>query len=283
MSGLAEAAAPPRAGAAPLPVRRAWPRPAAAAGRALLSGIGLIALWWLFVWATDQPHFILPSPARVATALVDRRDIILGHAWITLQEILLGLVLGTVLGAAVALLLMAFPPARRWLLPVLLASQAVPVFAIAPLLTLWMGFGMASKIAMATIIIFFPVASAFYDGLRRTEPGWLDLAATMGAPRRAVLLRIRLPAALPALASGLRVAAAFAPIGAVVGEWVGASAGLGYLMLHANGRSQTDLMFAALFVLAAMALALWFALDALLRAALPWQPDRISEGETTTP
>ncbi|MBX6375755.1 MAG: ABC transporter permease subunit, partial [Acetobacteraceae bacterium] len=153
--------------------------------------------------------------------------------------------------------------------------------AIAPLLTLWMGFGMASKIAMATIIIFFPVASAFYDGLRRTEPGWLDLATTMGASRRTALLRIRLPAALPALASGLRVAAAFAPIGAVVGEWVGASAGLGYLMLHANGRSQTDLMFAALFVLAAMALALWFALDALLRALLPWQPDRISEGETT--
>jgi putative hydroxymethylpyrimidine transport system permease protein len=283
MSSVAEAAAPRRAGVAPPAARRAWPRPAAAAARALISGIGLIALWWLFVWTTDQPHFIFPSPARVATALVDRWDIILGHAWITLQEILLGLVLGTVLGVAAALLLMAFPPARRWLLPVLLASQAVPVFAIAPLLTLWMGFGMASKVAMATIIIFFPVASAFYDGLRRTEPGWLDLAATMGASRRAVLLRIRLPAALPALASGLRVAAAFAPIGAVVGEWVGASAGLGYLMLHANGRSQTDLMFAALFVLAAMALALWFALDAALRAILPWQPDRISEGETTTP
>ena len=280
MSGITEAAGSRPAGTAPS-ARRAWPRPAAAAMRALVSGIGLVALWWLFVWATDQPPFIFPSPARVATALVDRWDIILGHAWITLQEILLGLVIGTVLGVAVALLLMAFPPARRWLLPVLLASQAVPVFAIAPLLTLWMGFGMASKIAMATIIIFFPVASAFYDGLRRTEPGWLDLAATMGASRRTALLRIRLPAALPALASGLRVAAAFAPIGAVVGEWVGASAGLGYLMLHANGRSQTDLMFAALFVLAAMALALWFALDALLRALLPWQPDRISEGETT--
>jgi putative hydroxymethylpyrimidine transport system permease protein len=280
MSGLTEAA--PRTAGTQVPIRRGRrARAAAPLARGAAAGLGLVALWWLFVWATDQPHFILPSPARVVVALIDRWDIILGHAWITLSEILLGLLLGTALGVAIALLLMAFPPARRWLLPVLLASQAVPVFAIAPLLTLWMGFGMASKIAMATIIIFFPVASAFYDGLRRAEPGWLDLAATMGAGRRTTLLRIRLPAALPALASGLRVAAAFAPIGAVVGEWVGASAGLGYLMLHANGRSQTDLMFAALFVLATMALALWFALDAALRALLPWQPDRITEGETT--
>ena len=104
------------------------------------------------------------------------------------------------------------------------------MFAIAPLLVLWLGYGMASKVAMATLVIFFPVASTLYDGLRRADPGWLDLARTMNAPPRAVLLRIRLPAALPAFASGARVAAAVAPIGAVIGEWVGASAGLGYLM-----------------------------------------------------
>jgi putative hydroxymethylpyrimidine transport system permease protein len=201
--------------------------------------------------------------------------VLLGHAGVTLAEMLLGLLLGTLLGGASALLLAAWPAGRRWLLPLLVVSQAVPVFALAPLLTLWLGFGMASKVAMATLIIFFPVATAFYDGLRRTEPGWLDLAATMGASPGAVLWRLRVPAALPALASGLRVAAAVAPIGAVVGEWVGASAGLGYLMLHANGRSQTDVMFAALAVLAAMALALWFAMDALLRALLPWQPDAL--------
>lgn len=245
--------------------------------RPLLAALGLLLAWEGFVRWSEVPPFLLPAPVRVAEVLVSRWDILLGHAGTTLTEILLGLLLGTLLGTGMALLLAAWRGARRWLLPLLIASQAIPVFAIAPLLTLWLGFGLASKIAMATIIIFFPVATAFYDGLRRTEPGWLDLAATMGASRAAVLWRIRVPAALPGLASGLRVAAAVAPIGAVVGEWVGASAGLGYVMLQANGRSQTDMMFAALAILAAMAMALWFATDRLLRALLPWQPDQLSE------
>jgi putative hydroxymethylpyrimidine transport system permease protein len=244
--------------------------------RGLLAAAGLLLLWQGFVRLTGVPPFLLPAPDRVAAALIARGDIIAGHAVVTLSEILLGLLLGALLGCGFALLLAAFAGARRWLLPLLLISQAVPVFAIAPLLTLWFGFGLASKVAMATIIIFFPVATAFQDGLRRTDPGLLDLAATMGASRGAVLWRISVPHALPALASGLRVAAGVAPIGAVVGEWVGASAGLGYLMLHANGRSQTDLMFAALFVLALIALALWFTLDRLLRRAIPWQPDTLS-------
>ena len=154
---------------------------------------------------------------------VERAGIIGYHALFTVTEILGGLALGVVLGAATALTLSYFRPARRWLMPVLVFSQAIPVFALAPLLVLWMGYGMASKIAMATLIIFFPVTSAFFDGLRRTEPGWLDLAQTMGGSRWSTLLHIRLPAALPAFASGLRVATAVAPIGAVVGEWVGAS------------------------------------------------------------
>jgi putative hydroxymethylpyrimidine transport system permease protein len=243
--------------------------------RAAIAGLGLLLLWQGFVWATDIPPFLLPSPQRVAAALVDRWDIILGHAATTGAEILLGLGIGALLGCLMALTLAAWPAGRRWLLPVLLISQAVPVFAIAPLLVLWLGYGMASKVAMAVLIIFFPVATAFHDGLRRTEPGLLDLAATMGASRAAVLWRVRVPAALPALASGLRVAAGVAPIGAVVGEWVGSSAGLGYLMLQANGRSQADVMFAALFVLAVMSLALWFTTDALLRRAIPWQPDSL--------
>jgi putative hydroxymethylpyrimidine transport system permease protein len=126
---------------------------------------------------------------------------------------------------------------------------------------------------MATLIIFFPVTGTFFDGLRRTDPGWLDLAKTMNATPAAILWRLRVPAALPALASGLRVAAAVVPIGAVVGEWVGASAGLGYLMLHANARMQIDLMFAALFVLALMALAFYFLLDFALRRWISWQPE----------
>lgn len=235
--------------------------------------IGLLAGWWLLVWATEAPPFMLPDPARVITVLIDRAGTILPHAGITALEILLGLGLGTILGGASALLLVSVTPVRRWLMPLLVISQALPVFALAPLLTLWFGYGLASKVAMATLIIFFPVTAAFYDGLRRIDPGWLDLARVMGGGRTTILRYMRLPAALPAFGSGLRVATAVAPIGAVVGEWVGSSAGLGYLMLHANGRMQTDLMFAALLVLAVLALSLYALVDAGARALTRWQPE----------
>ncbi|MEE8171349.1 MAG: ABC transporter permease [Alphaproteobacteria bacterium] len=236
---------------------------------------GLVLLWQIIVWLSGAPHFILPAPARVAEAWWAHHMTILGHAGVTLLEIALGLLCGVALGVSSALVLAYFRPARRWLLPVLVASQAVPVFALAPILVLWLGYGIASKVAMATLIIYFPVAASFFDGLRRTEPGWTDLARTMGASRWTMLIRIRMPAALPALASGLRVATAVAPIGAVVGEWVGASAGLGYLMLHANARVQTDLMFAALLTLAFFAVSIYFIVDNGLRRALPWQPDKL--------
>lgn len=243
------------------------------AGRLIVTALGLLLLWQGIVWATDVPFFILPEPMRVARTLVAEFPQIVPHALVTASEILLGLCLGTVLGGISALVLISAEPVRRWLMPVLVASQALPVFALAPLLTLWLGYGLASKIAMATLIIYFPVTAAFYDGLRRIDPGWLDMARVMGGGRATVLRLIRLPAALPAFTSGLRVATAVAPIGAVVGEWVGASAGLGYLMLHANGRMQTDLMFAALFVLAVMALTLYAAVDHLARRLTSWQPE----------
>ena len=128
---------------------------------------------------------------------------------------------------------------------------------------------------MAVLIIFFPVTTAFFDGLRRSEPGWLELARVMNARPAAVLWQIRVPAALPAMASGLRVAAAVAPIGAVIGEWVGSSAGLGYLMLQSNARMQTATMFAALLILAGMALALYGLVDHLARRLVRWQPDKL--------
>ncbi len=236
--------------------------------------LGMLVAWQALVSLTGVESFILPGPLAVAKALVARWSQLAEHGGVTILEILLGLAFGSLLGASSALLIAAFRPARDWLLPILVVSQAIPVFALAPLLVLWLGYGLASKVAMATLIIYFPVTAAFYDGLKRTDPGWLDLARTMGGSRLAVLRVIRIPAALPALASGLRVATAVAPIGAVVGEWVGSSAGLGYMMLHANARLQIDVMFAALFVLAVFAVLLYFAVDRALRLALPWQSER---------
>jgi len=243
--------------------------------RPLVTAVGLLAAWQALVWATGVPNFILPGPGRVALALAAQPELLLRHAAVTVQEILLGIALGSLIGAGSAVLLAAWRPAQRWLMPLLVVSQALPVFALAPILVLWLGYGMASKVAMAVLIIYFPVTAAFLDGLRRTEPGWVELARTMDAKPWAVLRHIRVPAALPALTSGLRVAAAVAPIGAIVGEWVGSSAGLGYLMLHANARMQVDLMFAALLVLAAMALALWLAVDRAGRALVRWQPEHL--------
>lgn len=250
-------------------------------GAPLLVAASLLAFWQALVWVTGVPRYLLPGPGAVVSTLVNQAGLITSNLAVTAAEIAIGLAIGTLLGVVAALVVDHQRGARRWLLPMLVASQAVPVFAIAPLLVLWLGYGMVSKIAMATLIIFFPVTAAFLDGLRRTEPGWLDLASTMtagagdasGQLRLRILLLVRVPAALPALASGLRVAAAVAPIGAVVGEWVGASAGLGYLMLHANARVQTDLMFAALFALGVTSVALWFAIDRLLRWLIPWQPE----------
>ena len=241
--------------------------------RPIIVFVGLIAAWEALVLLSGVQHFILPGPGRVARALAAHWPELLEHAGVTITEILLGLALGALLGCLSALIIASFRPARRWLLPVLVVSQAIPVFALAPVLVLWLGYGLASKVAMATLIIYFPVTAAFFDGLRRTEPGWLDLARTMGGGRMSILRHIQVPAALPALSSGIRVATAVAPIGAVVGEWVGSGAGLGYMMLQANARMQVDVMFAALFVLAVFAVGLYAAVDAGLRRALPWQAE----------
>ena len=241
--------------------------------RPLTIFIGLLFLWQIVVWLTNSPPYILPSPDLVAKALISRAEIIFGHVGTTVAEIILGLLFGTVLGSLSALIMGYFRPAQRWLMPILVTSQAIPVFALAPVLAIWFGYGMASKVAMATLIIYFPVTAAFYDGLRQTETGYHDLARTMNATRWAILRHIRIPAALPSFASGLRVATAVAPIGAIVGEWVGSSSGLGYLMMHANGRMQIDVMFAALFVLTVIAVALYFAVDAALKRALVWLPE----------
>jgi len=236
--------------------------------------IGLILIWQVVVWITQVPPYILPPPKSVVLALMDHGPELLGHAGITLIEILAGLTIGTIFGAGSALLMMISRGTKHWIMPVLVISQAIPVFALAPLLVLWLGYGLSSKIAMAVLIIFFPVTAAFYDGLRSTEPQWLELARVMDASPHAVLREIRIPAALPALASGLRVATAVAPIGAVVGEWVGSSAGLGFYMLHANARMQIDMMFAALALLSAMALILYFIADAGLRRLIFWQTEQ---------
>jgi putative hydroxymethylpyrimidine transport system permease protein len=241
--------------------------------RALFVAAGLVVIWQVIVWVFDPPAFMLPGPESVFEALRDRPDLWRVHAVTTLTETVLGLLIGALCGIFLAMVMSFLPPTERLLLPVMVVSQALPVFALAPLLVLWFGFGLASKIIMATIAIFFPVTSAFHDGLIRTDPQLIDLAHLYGARHHQKVRLLRLPAALPALITGLRLAAVYAPIGALIGEWVGASSGLGYAMLQANGRAQTDVVFAALILLAAMSVLLRAAVDLLTRNLTPWAPE----------
>lgn len=231
---------------------------------------GILALWWAIAIIFDLKKYILPSPLVVAQSLWNGRQYLLENSLITIVEIVIGFVLGILSGAALALLLMFSKTLQKWLMPVLIVSQSIPVFALAPILVLWFGYGILSKIIAAILVIFFPVTTAFFDGLRRTNTGYLDLARTMGASSLSQLVHIRLVAALPALGSGVRVAAAIAPIGAIIGEWVGSSGGLGYIMLNANARMQTPTCFAAIFILSIIAMILWYITDIILKYVIYW-------------
>lgn len=238
--------------------------------RSLISIVSLILLWQILIWLYHLPPYILPSPRQVLLVWWHGWPVLLQQSIPTLWETIASFILAAVVGSVTALILAYFTWARSWLFPWVLVSQALPTFALAPLLVVWLGYGMSSKIVTALIMMFFPITSAFYDGLRRTKPEWLDLAKTMNAKKSATLWFICFPAALPNLASGLRVAAVLAPMGAVVGEWVGSSHGLGYLMLNANARMQIDWMFAALMAITLWTLLLYALVDKLLKKLITW-------------
>lgn len=242
--------------------------------RGIIVFVSLILIWQAVVTFLQLPPYILPGPFLVFHTWFAQYSLLIHQTIPTLVETLLGLLLGIILGCIVALLMAYIQPVRYWVMPVLLISQALPTFAIAPLLVIWFGYGMASKIVTTILMLFYPVTSAFFDGLRRTDPAWLDLAQSMNASRWRILWFIRMPAALPALATGIRVATAIAPIGAVIGEWVGASSGLGFLMLNANARMQIDVMFAALMNIILMSLILYFCVDYLLKKFISWQVEK---------
>lgn len=236
----------------------------------LISLLLLIVAWECCVLAFHLPTYILPSPKDIAFTFIESWKNIAYHASITLLETLLGLLCGTLSGVSIAFLLMMIRPLKLFLLPLMLISQALPTFAIAPLLVLWLGFGIASKICVVMLMTFFPIASAFFDGLNKTPERYLEMARYMRSKKITAFRYIYFPSALPFLVSGLRVSAVFAPMGAVISEWVGASQGLGYLMVNANARLDTSLVFAAIILLVIMALGLYFFIDIFSKRWVKW-------------
>lgn len=233
--------------------------------RALIWVSGAFLFWDILVRLTGVPPYILPPPMAVLRALYDNTPLLAHHGGVTLVEILLGLVIGCALGVGFAVGMALSPRLRRALHPALVVSQTIPVFALAPILSLWLGYGMGAKIMMTVLIVFFPLTSAFLDGLLAPPRAMVDLADIARASPWRRLRYVQWPHAMPALGAGLRISVIYAPIGAVIGEWVGASRGIGYLMLVSNARLKTDVMFAALVVLVAMALALHWAVGWVTR------------------
>lgn len=231
----------------------------------LLTILSCLMIWALIAYLQIMPSFILPSPLAVFGTLWREHLLLLDHAGTTLLEIIIGAALGTGLGMVCATIMWVYPKLDRMIGPFLKASQVIPVFVLAPILTLWLGYGLAPKIVMVVLLVFFPVSSSLLHGLSATPDPLLDLARINQASRWRELRWLRLPHALPFLGSGLRIGLLYAPAGAVIGEWIGASRGLGYLMLMANARSRTDLMFAAMLILIAIAGALTLSANAFLR------------------
>ena len=239
--------------------------------RILVTFTVIIIFWYIICLLFELPPFILPSPDLVAIALVNNFYEILNHSSITLLEILLSLFFGIVLGSFFAVLISLSEKLKRWIMPLLLASQSIPVFALAPILVLWFGYGISSKVIIGTIIVFFPIASNFSDALNKIPKEYIHAGQTLGFSKLQIFNLIKLPNALPGLFSGIRVGACFAPIGAVVGEWIGGSQGLGSYMIYSNARLQIDNMFAALIILIVITISLYHLIDLILKKLIWWE------------
>lgn len=243
---------------------------------ALIVCVFLLLLWQVCIWIFNPANYLFPAPAAVLDAFTSNPDYLISNMFITIKEMVLGFLVGSFAGVVIALLLSQFQILDRYLMPLVVVTQTLPVFAIAPLLVIWFGFGIGSKIVMAALIIFFPVASAFYDGLKSTSSTWLDLAQSWKISKLQTLIHFRIPAALPSLMTGLKVAATIAPIGAVVGEWAGAAGGLGFVMLQANARTQTDVVFASLVLLGLSAWVLRWIVVQLADYFVWWSATKVS-------
>lgn len=232
---------------------------------------GLVLVWELAVAVLDIPDYVLPAPSEVLAALDDNAAVIGGHTVSTLITATVGLVLGSAVGVGLAAAMAASQVLRSALYPLVVVSQSIPMVVLAPLFVVWFGFGLMPRVLVVALVAFFPVAVATVSGLIAADRDQVDLVRAMGGSRRDLAEHVLAPGALPSLFTGLKVAASYAMFGAVVGEWIGASSGLGLYLERSRASFATDQMFAAVLVIAAVSVALVGLVFALERAALPWQ------------
>ncbi len=237
----------------------------------LLSFVVLLVAWQVLVVAFRVPEYILPAPSQFLARVVSDYQLLWLHGLWTGSEVLMGFALAVVVSIPLALLIASVPVVERALYPLIVFFQLVPKIAIAPLFIVWFGFGPAPKVLLTFLLCFFPVLVDSMSGFKSIDPRLFYLARSMGATRWQTFHYIRLPAALPFIFSGLKVSAVFAVTAAIVGEFVGANAGLGYLLLRGSSYLDTSLMFAVLVVLSLMGLALSYAVEGAEHMIMPWR------------
>lgn len=236
----------------------------------MLVPVGMFLVWEVAVHVLRVPPYLLPPPSTLLVRIVADWRLIMDNSWVTLQEVLVGFGLAAAVSIPLAALLQRFRTLEDALYPLLVSSQTIPKVAIAPLLVVWFGFGSIPKVLIAFLVCFFPILIDTLTGLHALPREVRWLARSMGASGWDTLVKIRIPAALPNIFAGLKVASTLAVVGAVVGEFVGSDRGLGHLLIVANGTMNVQLAFAVLIVLSVMGVVLFAAVEALERALLPW-------------
>ena len=232
-----------------------------------------VGLWELVVRAASVQDYLFPAPSAVAHSLWDDRGLLASATLVTVREIVLGYALALALGLSLAVALHWSAALRRALLPILVLSQTVPTVVLAPVLAILLGFGLGPKLVVVAIVCFFPVVVNAVDGLRSTDPELVRMMRTLDADRASIFRRVEVPGALPATFSGARIAATYAAVGAVFGEWAGSSSGLGFVMLQAQPELATARIFAAVLILSALALALYGLVSLTERLVIPWHTE----------
>jgi len=246
-------------------MRRTWPP------------LGLLAaavgIWELVVRAAHVPDYLFPAPTAVVSSLVGYAGLLGRATLVTAREVVLGFLLAVAVALAIAVAVHFSAALRRALLPILVLSQTVPTVLLAPILAILLGYGIEPKLIVVAVVCFFPIVVNAVDGLRSADAELIRMMRTLHGGRLAIFRRVELPGALPAIFSGARVAATYAAVGAVFGEWAGSSSGLGFVILQAQPALETARIFAAVLVLSALALSLYALVTLAERVLVPWQPE----------
>ncbi|MGV0742244.1 ABC transporter permease [Mycolicibacterium sp. XJ870] len=257
-------------------------RTAAALWRPLALVAVLLTGWWAVTASELVAPYILPSPGDTWRTAHENVAYLAQHTWVTTWETVIGFLIAAIVGELVAVVMIYSTSLEKTVYPLILFAQVIPKIAIAPLFIVWLGFGPTPKILVAVLMAFFPIVISGLAGLRSVDPEILELTSTMGASRFKTFLKIRLPASLPQLMSGLKVAATLAVTGAVVGEFVGANEGLGYVILQANGNVDTAMLFAALIIMSTLGIVLFAIIEIAEKLLIPWHSSRRTTKSATS-